>query len=138
MLRYLLDTNVLSEPMKSAPNPRLVKRVESKQGEMATCAMVWHELRFGCERLPPSRRRSAIAAYLDEIVRPAFPILPYDEAAAAWDARARARLAKSGRYPPATDAQIAAIAATNDLILVTANARDFRRFKGLQVDDWSR
>ncbi len=110
----------------------------AREGKLATCAVVWHELRFGCERLPPSRRKSAIATYLEEAVRPAIPILPYDEEAAAWHARERARLSRSGRNPAAADAQIAAIAIVNELILVTANGADFRRFEGLRIEDWSR
>jgi tRNA(fMet)-specific endonuclease VapC len=71
-------------------------------------------------------------------VRRSLPILPYDEEAAAWHARERARLAKRGLPPSATDGQIAAIARVNDLVLVTANPKDFRRFQGLKVEDWSR
>jgi tRNA(fMet)-specific endonuclease VapC len=129
---------VLSEPIKSIPNARVMKSIASKEGTMATCAVVWHELRFGCERLPSSRRKNAIAAYLEEAVRRALPILPYDEEAAAWHARERARLARRGRHPSAADAQIAAISVVNELILVTANARDFRRFEGVRIEDWSR
>ena len=110
----------------------------AKEGTLATCAVVWHELRFGCDRLPRSQRKTAIAAYLEEAVRSAVPILPYDEEAAAWHARERARLARSGRNPAAADAQIAAIAVVNELILVTANGRDFRRFAGLRIEDWTR
>jgi tRNA(fMet)-specific endonuclease VapC len=120
------------------PNPRVLKAIAAREGKLATCSVVWHELRFGCDRLPPSRRRNAIATYLDEAVRPAVLILPYDEEAAAWHARERARLSRSGRSPAAADAQIAAIAIVNDLILVTANGGDFRRFEGLRIEDWTR
>jgi tRNA(fMet)-specific endonuclease VapC len=88
--------------------------------------------------LPPSEKRRAIDAYLEEVVRRALPILPYDEEAAAWHARERARLERRGRLPAAADGQIAAIAHVNELILVTANVRDFRRFSGLRVEDWAR
>jgi tRNA(fMet)-specific endonuclease VapC len=67
-----------------------------------------------------------------------LPILPYDEEAASWHARERARLARRGRPPSAADGQIAAIARVNELVLVTANSRDFRRFEGLSLEDWSR
>lgn len=65
-----------------------------------------------------------------------MPILPYDEAAADWHARERARLVAAGRTPPLLDGQIAAVAAVNDLVLVTSNVRDFRGFDGLRIEDW--
>jgi tRNA(fMet)-specific endonuclease VapC len=129
---------VLSEPIKSRPNARVVGSIERHEGELATCAIVWHELGYGAARLAASRKRTAIEAYLEEAVRAALPILPYDQEAAAWHARERARLARRGRAPSAADGQIAAIARVNELVLVTANTRDFRRFEGLSIEDWSR
>ena len=130
--------NVLSEPIKSHPNQRVLNALSEHDGELATCSIVWHELRYGAARLSVSRKRRAIEAYLEEAVRSALPILPYDEEAAGWHARERARLAKRGRPPSAADGQIAAIARVNDLVLVTANLKDFRRFQGLKVENWSR
>jgi tRNA(fMet)-specific endonuclease VapC len=65
-----------------------------------------------------------------------MPILPYDADAADWHAAERARLAFAGRVPPFVDGQIAAIAVTRGLTLVTANVADFRPFAGLTVIDW--
>jgi tRNA(fMet)-specific endonuclease VapC len=137
-IRYLLDTNVLSEPIKSHPDERTITSLSDHDGELATCSVVWHELSFGAARLGTSKKRSAIEAYLEEVVRNILPILPYDQEAAAWHARERARLSKRGRPPSAADGQIAAIASVNDLIVVTANVKDFRRFKDVVVEDWSR
>ena len=137
-IRYLLDTTVLSEPIKSHPDARTLECLSEHDGELATCSVVWHELCFGAARLVTSKKRAAIEAYLEEAVRSILPILPYDQEAAAWHARERARLSKRGRPPSAADGQIAAIASVNDLILVTANAKDFRRFKDLVVEDWAR
>ena len=137
-IRYLLDTNVLSEPIKSQPDERTITSLSDHDGELATCSVVWQELSFGAARLAASKKRSAIEAYLEEAVRSILPILPYDQEAAAWHARERARLSKRGRPPSAADGQVAAIASVNDLIVVTANAKDFRRFKDLVVEDWSR
>ena len=137
-IRYLLDTNVLSEPIKSHPEERIIESIARHDGEVATCSVVWHELSFGAARLAVSKKRRAIEAYLDEVVRNTVPILPYDLESATWHARERARLSKRGRPPSAADGQIAAIASVNDLILVTANVRDFRRFKDLVIENWSR
>ena len=137
-IRYLLDTNVLSEPIKSDPNERVLEFLSEHDGELATCSVVWHELCFGAARLAASKKRRAIEAYLAEAVGAVLPILPYDQEAASWHARERARLGKRGRPPSAADGQIAAIASVNDLTLVTANVKEFRRFKDLGVEDWSR
>ncbi len=65
-------------------------------------------------------------------------VLPYDKRAAEWHALARARLQRAGATPPSADAQIAAVAVVNNLVLVTHNIRDFRRFEGLSLVDWTR
>jgi len=136
-IRYLLDTNVLSEAIKSHPNERTLEHLSEHDGELATCSIVWHELSFGVARLAASKKRRAIESYLDEAVRRILPILPYDQEAATWHAKERARLSKRGRPPSAADGQIAAIASVNELIIVTATVKDFRRFKDLIVEDWS-
>lgn len=115
----------------------MLEALGAHDGELATCAVVWHELWYGAARLPStSRKRRAIEAYLDEAVRGSLPLLPYDEQAATWHAIERARLGRRGRPPAAADGQIAAIAVVNELVVVTRNVSDFRRFKGLRVEDW--
>ena len=102
-MRFLLDTSVLSEPIKSRPDERVLARIEQHDGELATCAIVWH-----------------------------------DGESASWHAQERGRLGRRGRSTSAADGQIAAITRVNELVLVTANVRDFRRFEGLDVQDWTR
>ncbi len=104
---------------------------------MAIPAPVWHELLFGCARLPNSRRRDAIERYIEDVVRTSFPVIGYDREAAEWHASERARLSADGRTPPYVDGQIAAIAQVNGLTVVTSNARDFRNFRNLRVRSWA-
>jgi tRNA(fMet)-specific endonuclease VapC len=137
-LRYLLDTNIVSAPIAKAPDAAIVQQLEAHGSECAIPAPVWHELTYGCRRLPAGKRRVALEAYLEDVVRVSFPILPYDEGAAGWHGRERARLEALGRPAPYVDGQIAAIAQMNELVLVTANPRDFARFKDLKVEDWTR
>ena len=106
-------------------------------GEAAIPAPVWHELRFGCARLPQSRRRTVLERYLKDVVLTSFPVLDYDREATDWHALERARLSGAGQTPPFVDGQIAAIAYINGLTLVTANTSHFRRFKGLRVQSWT-
>jgi tRNA(fMet)-specific endonuclease VapC len=134
--RYLLDTDVVSEPTRPAPSAEVLRWLDRHGGESAIAAPVWHELRSGCERLPPSRRRESIESYLADVVLASLPILAYDGRAAQWHASERARLTKAGQSPPFVDGQIAAIARVNDLTLVTLNQRDFGRFEGLRIERW--
>lgn len=136
MVRYLLDTNVISEPLRPRPDQKVLARLEQHQAEIALASVVWHELIFGATRLPASARRTAIEHYLHQVLAPSVPILPYDTQAAGWHANERARLVQLGRTPAFADGQIAAIAQTNQLILVTANTADYADFSGLTVEDW--
>jgi tRNA(fMet)-specific endonuclease VapC len=136
-LAFLLDTSIISAPIAKVPNPRVVKKLEVQSTRCAIAAPVWHELVYGCSRLPEGKRRTALETYLREVVRTSFPILPYDEAAAEWHGKERARLDDDGRTPPFADGQIAAIAHTQGLTLVTANRKDFQWFAGLETEDWT-
>ena len=70
------------------------------------------------------------------MVAPSVPILPYDQEAASWHAAERARLTAVGKTPPFADGMIAAIAKTNNLVLITINLDDFREFQELQFESW--
>ena len=137
-LRYLLDTSIVSAPMAKAPQPEIIKHLEVHGHESAIAAPVWHELTYGCRRLPRGKRRAALEIYLHDVVQASFPILAYDEAAATWHGHERARLEGLGKPAPFADGQIAAIAQANGLALITLNVKDFARFKELDVRDWSR
>ncbi len=136
-LLYLLDTNILSEPLRPRPNAGVMSRLQRHRAEVAVPSLVWHELWFGCLRLAPSRRRADIEDYLNSVVA-LIPVLSYDHEAARWHAEQRARLAALGQMPPFANGQIAAIARVNDLTLITANTSDYTAFDGLRVLDWSR
>jgi tRNA(fMet)-specific endonuclease VapC len=137
-LRFVLDATVVSAPMSKRLDLHLIKRLEDHGHESAIAAPVWHELTYGCRRLPRGKRRDALESYLHDVVQASFPILPYDEAAATWHGHERARLERLGKNPPFVDGQIAAVAQTNGLSLVTVNIRDFARFKDLHVTNWAR
>ncbi|MDZ7699662.1 MAG: type II toxin-antitoxin system VapC family toxin [Deltaproteobacteria bacterium] len=135
-MRYLLDTNVISEAIKTVPDKNVMRRLKENEDDLATASLVWHELHYGCHWLPKSRKRIFIESYLREVVWLTMPILPYDARAAAWHADQRARLISTGRTPPFVDGQIAAVAKVNELILVTRNTRDFSMFEDLDIETW--
>jgi tRNA(fMet)-specific endonuclease VapC len=135
-VRCLLDTNIVSEPLKASPDPRVLREIERHSGSLTIASVVWHELLFGAARMPPSAARTLIERYLRDVVAPTMEVLPYDEAAAAWHAAERARLTRAGLTPPFADGQVAATAATHGCVLVTRNVRDFTNFRGLTVRNW--
>jgi tRNA(fMet)-specific endonuclease VapC len=136
--RFLLDTGVLSEPLRPSPNEGVLAGLEEHKDELVTAAPVWNELVFGLRRLPASRRKNVVYQYLYGVVRPALGILAYDEAAAEWHGIERARLERLGRPPAFVDGQIAAIARVHGLTLVTRNTPDYQAFEGLRAENWFR
>lgn len=136
MIRYLLDTNIISEPARPDPSTPVVEKLEAHSGEIALPSIVWHELVYGVARMDEGRRRSYLAGYLREVVRPSMPIIPYDAAAAQWHGEPRAALEAEGRPRPFSDGQIAAVAATRDLILVSRTTSDFALYGALHVENW--
>jgi tRNA(fMet)-specific endonuclease VapC len=120
-LRYLLDTNMLSEPTKPAPSLVFLEYFERHAGATGIASVTWHEALYGARLLPEGKRRRAILDYLQSL---AFPVLSFDSRAADW------------LTAPYADGQIAAIAAVNDLTLVTANRKDFTEFNSLTVVSW--
>jgi tRNA(fMet)-specific endonuclease VapC len=135
-LKFLLDTNVVSETVKAEPNPVVMRRLRRHENEVAIASVVWHELQYGLARMPESRRKDRIAEFFREVILRTIPILDYHQAAAEWHARERARLAAAGYTPPFANGQIAAIAQTYGLTLVTFNVADFKRFDALRIVTW--
>ena len=135
-MRYLLDTNVVSEPARVRPNAAVLSRLRQYRYDVCIAAPVLHELQYGLNRMPDGVRKRDLAAYLASLLDTTLAVLPYDEKAALWHASERARLNAQGRTPSHVDGQIAAVAATNNLALATRNIRDFVDFADLRVENW--
>lgn len=135
-LKFLLDTNILSEAKRPKPNPNVMGKLELYKGQIATATVVIHELLFGCFRLPLSKKRKDLEDYLNNVILANLPLFDYDLKSAKSHAGERARLSKVGKIPAFVDGQIASITFTNNLTLVTNNVDDFKDFNGLVVDNW--
>ena len=135
MRTYLLDTNVVSEPARPRPDAAVVTLLAEHEKACTISAVTWHELRYGVGRLYPGRRRDALAAYVN-LLPSRFPVLAYDARAADWHATLRVRDAAAGAVRPFADGQIAAIAATNSLTLITRNIADFSGIEDIGLDSW--
>ena len=131
--RYLLDTNTVSFHIResSAPLRRRLLRVEASQ--VALSVVTEMEIRYGLARNPKLRIADLIEEFLAGIT-----ILPLDSGVAGTYARVRAQLEAKGKPVGPLDLMIGAHALSLDATLVTNNVREFRRIRGLRVQDWTR
>ncbi len=123
----VLDTNVVSELMRTEPAPRVVAWLQQNTDQvLATTAITVAEIQYGISRLPAGRRRATLAVAAAEIFA-AFPdqILPFDLAAAHAYADIVSHRDGSGTPIGGFDAQIAAICRTRGADLATRNNKDF-------------
>lgn len=132
---WLLDTNVLSEATRPAPDTGVMANLGRYEGELAIAAPVWHELRFGWLRMPAGQRRDAIGRFVQDVAGQ-LPVLPYDAQAARIHAELRTQRQQVGQPLAFVDGQIAAIAIAHGATLVTRNTRDFVNLTGLRMVDW--
>jgi tRNA(fMet)-specific endonuclease VapC len=129
---YLLDTNTCIVYL-NRPTSRVRQQLESRlPQDIAVCSIVKAELFYGAMRSNNPERTLA----LQQTFLNPFVSLPFDDAAAIIYGQLRAELAIRGTPIGPYDLQIAAIALTYNLILVTHNTREFRRVNGLQLEDW--
>jgi tRNA(fMet)-specific endonuclease VapC len=135
-INYLLDTNILSEPARLKSSAKVMQRLAQYDGQFATAAIVWHELIYGCALLPDSKRKNQLQSYLSMLLDNGLMILPYEQTAAEWFAQQRAILKAQGKTAAYADGEIAAVAAANNLILVTRNIDDFQIYENLMLDNW--
>ena len=135
-LVYLLDTNIISEPSKQTPNENVLHKLKQHNGRYAISAITWHELNYGVDRMPAGKRKSQLQQYLHVLEVSQLTILAYDKIAARWLATERNRLVSTGNTPSKEDSEIAAIAVTNKLILVTRNITDFEPINELVIENW--
>jgi tRNA(fMet)-specific endonuclease VapC len=134
-ISWVLDTNILSEAMRPSPDAAVMACLARYDGELAIPAPVWHELRFGWLRMPDGQRKDAIGQYVQTVLV-ALPVLPYDASAARIHAELRSTGERSGHCLPFVDGQIAAIAMSHGLTLVTRNTKDFANIQGLRLENW--
>lgn len=135
-VKYLLDTDTLSEPARRSPDKSVLRRMTEARPEIVTSTVVVHEMVFGILRLQKGLKRDMLTEYCREFVLDSVPALAFDLEAALWLAGQRATLAAVGRPVPFVDGMIAGTAAVHDLTLVTHNVRHFEGFSGLRVESW--
>lgn len=138
-MNFLLDTNVLSEPMKERPNSGVLAWLsQANEDQVFVSVVTITELRYGVERLAIGKRRERLDGWLrkDLILRFEGRILPVDLRIADACGGLMARSESMGRPIEARDAFIAATAEVHGLTLVTRNTADFEpTLKGM-ISPW--
>jgi tRNA(fMet)-specific endonuclease VapC len=131
---YLLDSNAVIAALRGESRSMLGRLARIAPSRLQLSALVLAELLTGAEKgAQPSRARAALA----ELTAYMTP-LPFDDDAADAYGRIRASLERKGRPIGPIDGLIAAQAVSRDLVLVTANLREFRRVPGLVCENWMR
>ena len=132
-MRYLLDTNIVSDVVRN-PHGRVTQRIR-KVGEAQVCTsiIVAAELHYGSAKKGSPR----LAAQLDAVLG-VLEILPFDAPADRIYGALRARLEQSGKLIGANDLLIAAQAIALGHVLVTDNEREFARVDDLRYENWLR
>ena len=127
----MLDTNIISDLIKN-PQGRAAKRI-AKAGEdnICTSVIVAAELRYGCAKSGSKRLLKAVEDLLGEI-----NVLPFDVPADTEYGGIRAELEAAGKLIGGNDLLIAAHAYATGATIVTANTGEFKRIRGLNVENW--
>ena len=125
----LLDTSVVSEPLRAMPEARVIEWIDAQPLEtLFLSSITVAELRAGVALLPAGRRRTGLHENLEKRVLPLFAgrVLPFDLACTQANARLMSTARAAGLSIASADGYIAAIAAANGLAVAT---RDTGRFK---------
>jgi tRNA(fMet)-specific endonuclease VapC len=127
----MLDTNIISDLIRN-PQGRAAKRI-AKVGEdnICTSIIVAAELRYGCAKSGSKRLLKAVEDLLGEI-----DVLPFDVPADAEYGGIRSELEAAGKPIGGNDLLIAAHAYATGATIVTANSGEFKRIRGLNVENW--
>ena len=136
----LLDTNVVSEPLKLSGDAGVLTWLDAQIIEtlyLSTISLA--EIRFGIAALPPGKRRDTLHASLEQRILPLFVgrILPFDIAACEACAVLRARARAQGKAIAPADGYIAATATTHGLIVATRDTGPFEAAGLTVINPWN-
>jgi tRNA(fMet)-specific endonuclease VapC len=129
---YLLDTNACIRILNNSSSTLVNRLYEHRPDEIALCSVVKAELIYGAQR---SSRIAENLRLLDRFFAP-FHSLPFNDSCIQTYGYIRSDLERAGTPIGPNDLMIAAIAVSNDRILVTANIREFSRVVGLKFENW--
>lgn len=135
----ILDTNVVSEIMRSVPAPVVLRWLSDQiSEELHLTAITVAEVLYGIELLPPGKRQEILRAGAEQLFRVIFTdrILTFDARAAREFSRIASSRRKQGRPMSEFDAQIAAIARAKNAVIATRDTGDFEGCGVRLVNPW--
>jgi predicted nucleic acid-binding protein len=135
----LVDTNVISEPLRKAPDPHVVDWIDTQPLEILhLSAITVAELRFGAASLPAGKRRDRLRRSIETQVLPLFAgrILPFDLAASQSYADLMCKARAAGLAVGIADGYIAAIAAANGMTVASRDTAAFEATGVAVVNPW--
>ena len=135
-MKYLVDANVLSEPTKPSPHPRVVNWLQANEPDVAVDPVILGELRFGILIVPRGKNPMALERWFNSGVG-RLHCLPWDASTGLKWAELLADLRKTGTAMPVKDSLIAATALVYGLTVVTRNRVDFAKAGVHVVDPFS-
>lgn len=136
----LLDTNVVSEPLRRLPNPHVAEWIDAQALEtLYLSAITVAELRFGVRSLPAGRRRDQLHEDLERQVLSMFAgrVLSFDLSASQAYADLMAKARSEGRAISVSDGYIAATAAANAMMVATRDTAPFEVAGLKTLDPWA-
>lgn len=136
----VLDTNVVSEPLKLTPDVGVMRWLSAQAPEtLFITTITVAEMLTGVEKMPKGRKRDALRVALNERVMPLFSgrVLEFDVAGAAAFSKVIVAANVAGNDIDFADAAIAATAIANGFLLATRNVRDFRGVEVEIFDPWA-
>jgi predicted nucleic acid-binding protein len=135
----LLDTNVVSEPLKRSGDVGVLNWIDAQSIEtLYLSAISLAELRFGIAALPPGKRRDFLQSSLEQRILPLFAgrVLSFDVPASTAYALLRARARVQGKAIATADGYIAAIAMANGLMVATRDTAPFEAAGLTVINPW--
>ncbi len=137
-MKFLVDTNILSEPTKPEPDTTVEEWIAGYEADFYTSALVIAELLNGLEKLRDSRRKRALGQQLEKLIgKPGGRILSFNVRVAREWVRLHADLRSKGHSMGWEDSIIAATARHHGLTLATHNTSDFKHAAGRLFDPFT-
>ena len=125
-MTFLVDANVLSEPTKQTPDPKVVEWLTTNEGDLVVDSIVLGELRVGILSLPRGRKREKLEEWFEAVVE-TIECIPWDASISRRWAALVVDLRRKGTSVPVLDGMIAATALEHNLTIATRNTRDFKK-----------
>jgi hypothetical protein len=135
----LLDTNVVSEPLRRVPEARVIEWIDAQPLEtLCLSAITVAELRAGVAMLPAGKRQAGLRENLEKRVLPLFVgrVLPFDVACTQAYAKLMAKARAAGLAIATADGYIAAIAAANGFTIATRDTSPFEASGVAVINPW--